>query len=41
MEALENKYILASSGEDYMEAKKLFQQYAALIDIDLTFQKFE
>ena len=41
MEIVKHKYITASSDEDYTEAKKLFREYAALIDIDLSFQKFE
>ncbi|MEO5781914.1 MAG: GNAT family N-acetyltransferase [Ginsengibacter sp.] len=41
MKLVKHKYILASSDEDYTEAKKLFREYAALIHIDLAFQKFE
>lgn len=41
MEVIKHKYIIATSDEDYSDAKKLFREYAALINIDLAFQKFE
>ena len=41
MKVVKHKYIPASSDEDYTEAKNLFRKYAALINIDLAFQKFE
>lgn len=34
-------YLLAKTKEDYETAKLLFREYAALINIDLTFQKFD
>lgn len=41
MERSNYKYAQVTSDEEYVEAKKLFREYAALINIDLTFQKFE
>ena len=34
-------YFLATIKTDYETAKILFREYAALIDIDLSFQKFD
>jgi ribosomal protein S18 acetylase RimI-like enzyme len=41
MQVAKHKYIISSSDAHYTEAKKLFREYAALINIDLAFQKFE
>ena len=41
MEISNYKYVPVTSGEEYTEAKKLFREYAALINIDLAFQNFE
>ncbi len=35
------KYYQASTEQDYVDAQTLFKEYAAAINIDLTFQKFE
>lgn len=34
-------YIIANSAEEYINAAKLFKEYAAWLNIDLSFQNFE
>ncbi len=36
-----NSIILATSNDEYAEAAKLFKEYAAWLNIDLSFQKFD